>query len=113
MKNLSVAYGSNLALDNISIKVKQNEKVALIGRTGSGKSSVVQTLFRLVEPVRNSRVCLFGRNILDLGIRELRENYSCFPQTPFVFKDTLRANVDPLNRFKDSEISEALSKVCT
>lgn len=69
MENLSVAYGSNLALDNISINIKEREKVALIGRTGSGKSSVIQTLFRLVEPTQNSQVSIFGRNIHEFRIQ--------------------------------------------
>jgi ABC-type multidrug transport system fused ATPase/permease subunit len=101
-----------LALKNISIEAKSGEKVALIGRTGSGKSSVVQGLLRLVEPSAESQYFINGEDALSMDVAALRQQFACLPQTPFLFNDTLRKNVDPFGKYSDTQIEEALRKTC-
>ena len=99
-----------MALKNVSIEAKAGEKVALIGRTGSGKSSIVQGLLRLVEPSPESQYSINGEDALSMDVAALRQLFACIPQTPFLFNDTLRKNIDPFGKYSDAQIEEALGK---
>jgi ABC-type multidrug transport system fused ATPase/permease subunit len=112
LNNFSLSYQNNLALKNISVEAKPGEKVALIGRTGSGKSSIVQGLLRLVEPSPESQYFINGENALSMDAADLRQQFACIPQTPFLFNDTLRKNIDPFGKYSDPQIEEALRKTC-
>lgn len=99
-----------MAIKNISIEVKEGEKIALIGRTGAGKSSIVQGLLRLVEPTPESQYFIKGEDALSMDVAALRQQFACLPQTPFLFNDTLRKNIDPFGKYSDPQIEEALRK---
>lgn len=113
LRNLGLRYGQqkNLALRNISIQIRKGEKIALIGRTGSGKSSIIQALYRLIEPQPDSVYLIEGQNALTIGIEQLRSKFTCIPQVPFTFADKLRNNLDPHGKFTDEDIVSALKKV--
>jgi len=97
-------------LKGVSFVVKPGDKVGIVGRTGSGKSSLIVTLFRLVEPYQGA-ITLDGINILDLGLNDVRSRIAAIPQDPVLFSGTVRTNLDPYDRHSDAEIWEALSHV--
>ena len=97
-------------LKGVSFVVNPGDKVGIVGRTGSGKSSLIVTLFRLVEPYQGT-ITLDGVNILDLGLNDVRSRIAAIPQDPVLFSGTVRTNLDPYDRHSDAEIWEALSHV--
>jgi ATP-binding cassette, subfamily B, multidrug efflux pump len=80
------------ALQNINVKVTAGEKLAIVGRTGSGKSTMIKLLGRLIEPTEG-RVLLDGRDIREIPIRSLRRTVGVVPQEPTLFSDTLARNI--------------------
>ncbi len=80
------------ALEDISVKVKAGEKLAIVGRTGAGKSTMVKLLTRLIEPT-SGRVLLDGRDIRELPLGALRRTVGMVPQEPILFSDTLARNI--------------------
>jgi ATP-binding cassette subfamily C (CFTR/MRP) protein 2 len=94
-------------LKGITFFIRGGEKVGVVGRTGSGKSTLIQALFRLVEADRGS-ILIDGIDISKLGLHELRSRLSIIPQEPTLFDGTVRSNIDPLGEHTDSEIWESL-----
>jgi ATP-binding cassette subfamily B multidrug efflux pump len=80
------------ALQNIDVKVTSGEKLAIVGRTGSGKSTMIKLLGRLIEPTEG-RVLLDGRDIREIPIRALRRTIGVVPQEPTLFSDSLARNI--------------------
>ena len=80
------------ALQNINVKVTSGEKLAIVGRTGSGKSTMIKLLGRLIEPTEG-RVLLDGRDIREIPVRALRRTIGVVPQEPTLFSDTLARNI--------------------
>ena len=89
-----------LALKDLSFETKGREKVGIVGRTGSGKSSIFQVLFRTADLV-NGEVTIDGVNINLLNLAELRSILTIIPQKPFLFKGSVKENVDPLGKRKN------------
>ena len=111
--NVTMKYLPHLppALNSISFNVKQGQKIGIIGRTGSGKSSIMQTLFRLKEIEEGSRILIDGIDIKTLGLHWLRKNISFIPQTPFLITTTIRDNLDPFNDYSDEQIWNSLQEI--
>ena len=109
MNNLSAKYRASLpaVLKNISLTIKDGEKVAIVGRSGAGKSSIVLALYRLIEPQEGSYK-LGGYNALDMGLHSLRRHISLIPQTPFIFTGTIKQNLDPYNVIPEEVLMKAL-----
>ena len=80
------------ALRDVSVKVPAGGKLAIVGRTGSGKSTMVRLLARMIEPT-HGRILLDGRNIRDLPLGELRRVIGMVPQEPTLFSDTIARNI--------------------
>jgi ATP-binding cassette, subfamily C (CFTR/MRP), member 1 len=85
------------------VSIKGGEKVGVVGRTGSGKSTLVQALFRIVEPA-DGHIIIDGVNICTLGLRDLRSRFGVIPQEPVLFEGTVRSNIDPARRYSEAEI---------
>lgn len=86
-----------LVLKNISFRAKAGSRIGVVGRTGAGKSSIIQALFRICEPENGSEYKIADFNALEMGLHSLRQHISVIPQVPFIFKGTIRQNVDPFN----------------
>jgi ATP-binding cassette, subfamily B, multidrug efflux pump len=80
------------ALQNFSLEIRAGEKVAIVGRTGSGKSTVVQLLLRMYD-VSEGRILMDGRDIKQSDLTSLRDQVSYVPQDGFLFSDTIEKNI--------------------
>eukprot|EP01125_Pyxidicula_operculata_P021880 TRINITY_DN8721_c0_g1_i1.p1 TRINITY_DN8721_c0_g1~~TRINITY_DN8721_c0_g1_i1.p1 ORF type:complete len:1258 (+),score=294.88 TRINITY_DN8721_c0_g1_i1:29-3775(+) len=94
-------------LKGISFTIKPGEKIGVCGRTGSGKSSLIMALFRLVE-ISEGKIMIDKRNVSKLNLQEFRSRLAIIPQEPVMFKGTVRSNIDPFNQYPDSELWHAL-----
>ena len=114
IRNLSMRYreGLPLVLKNVSFSVPAGTKVGIVGRTGAGKSSLLQALFRLVEAEEGSAILIGNLDVKEVGLSELRRSMlSLLPQTPFLFEGTIRENLDPFGEYSDSQLVEVLGNV--
>ncbi|KAL4194334.1 hypothetical protein AMTRI_Chr05g68070 [Amborella trichopoda] len=109
--DLKIRYrpDSPLVLKGITCTFEAGKRVGVVGRTGSGKTTLISALFRLVEPA-SGKIFIDGLDICSIGLRDLRTNLSIIPQEPTLFKGTVRSNLDPLGLYSDHEIWEAIEK---
>ncbi|CAI0388766.1 unnamed protein product [Linum tenue] len=111
LRGLQVRYRANtpLVIKGITLSINGGEKVGIVGRTGSGKSTLVQVFFRLVEPTAG-RIVIDGIDISMLGLHDLRSRFGIIPQEPVLFEGTVRSNVDPIGDYSDDEIWKSLER---
>lgn len=113
IENMSMRYRDGpLVLKGISVSFKGGEKIGVVGRTGSGKSSLMSALFRITEMESDGgKIVIDGRDISQIGLSVLRLNLSIIPQDPVMFSNTVRYNLDPFGEKSEYELWEALKKV--
>lgn len=111
-KNFSMSYreGMPTILSNLSLHFPAYKRIGIIGRTGAGKSSILQSLFRMVYR-QSGDITIGGESIYNYSPDFIRSHFAVVPQESYLFKGTLRTNLDPKNDFSESEVVSALSKV--
>ncbi|KAI5642313.1 ABC transporter transmembrane region domain-containing protein [Phthorimaea operculella] len=109
--NLSLKYvpQGNYVLHNLQVKIEPKEKIGIVGRTGAGKSSIIQALFRLAY--LEGTIWIDGVDTSTIGLHDLREKLSIIPQEPVLFSGTMRKNLDPFDNYPDAQLMSALSAV--
>ncbi|KAK3944182.1 P-loop containing nucleoside triphosphate hydrolase protein [Diplogelasinospora grovesii] len=107
--NVEMRYraGLPLVLQGLSMHVRGGERIGIVGRTGAGKSSIMSTLFRLVE-LSGGHITIDGLNISTIGLQDLRSRLAIIPQDPTLFRGTVRSNLDPFGEHTDLELWSAL-----
>ncbi|KAF8030774.1 hypothetical protein BT93_D0071 [Corymbia citriodora subsp. variegata] len=96
-------------LHGLSFSVAPREKLGIVGRTGAGKTSMINALFRIVE-LERGRILIDGCNTSKIGLEDLRKVLSIIPQSPVLFSGTVRFNLDPFNEHNDADLWEALER---
>ena len=107
--NVSLRYhsGSDYSIENISLKVKKGQVVGIIGGTGSGKTSLVSLIPRFYDAT-DGRVLVFGKDVKEYEINELRNKIGIVPQKAVLFKGTIRENLGyGCKNVSDDELNEA------
>eukprot|EP00814_Leptocylindrus_danicus_P022006 CAMPEP_0116045236 /NCGR_PEP_ID=MMETSP0321-20121206/27496_1 /TAXON_ID=163516 /ORGANISM="Leptocylindrus danicus var. danicus, Strain B650" /LENGTH=263 /DNA_ID=CAMNT_0003526527 /DNA_START=458 /DNA_END=1249 /DNA_ORIENTATION=+ len=114
--NLEMKYRPEtpLVIKGLNVEIAGGSRVGVVGRTGSGKSSLLLTLMRIVEPANISEknyhppIVIDGVDILRIGLVDLREAIGIVPQNPALFSGTIRSNMDPFDEHADEAIWNAL-----
>ncbi|KAK6932100.1 ABC transporter type 1, transmembrane domain [Dillenia turbinata] len=96
-------------LHGLSFLVSPSDKVGIVGRTGAGKSSMLNALFRMVE-LERGRILIDDFDIAKFGLTDLRKVLGIIPQAPVLFSGTVRFNLDPFNEHNDADLWEALER---
>ncbi|KAJ3296180.1 hypothetical protein HK104_001918 [Borealophlyctis nickersoniae] len=111
VKDLEMKYAPDLptVLKGVSFNVRDKEKIGVVGRTGSGKSSLMTALFRLTEPTAGS-ITISGLSTTSIGLRDLRSALAIIPQDPVLFSGSFRTNLDPFSEHTDDELWDALGR---
>ncbi|KAJ3116308.1 hypothetical protein HK100_001100 [Physocladia obscura] len=113
VKDLVLAYATrpeHHVIDGISLRIKDREKIAVVGRTGSGKSTLMDSLFRIIE-AKKGAILIDGQDISFLGLKKLRSSMQMIPQSPILFDGTIRTNIDSSHIHDDKIIWNTLKCV--
>jgi len=94
-------------LNDMSFSIKGGEKIGCVGRTGAGKSSLLQVLFRMVDPEKGC-IKIDDIDISHIGLEYLRKSIAIIPQTAFSFVGPIRYNLDPVGKRSDEELWDVL-----
>ena len=107
--NFSAGYRPETpaVLKNINIEIRPGDKIGIVGRSGSGKSSIVLSLSRIIEP-KKGRILIDDIDIKAVNLEYLRDKLSIVAQDPFLIESTVRDNIDPLHKYTDKEILDIM-----
>lgn len=111
VKDLVVSYSPELdpVLHGVSFATGGHEKIGIVGRTGSGKSTMALSFFRFLEASSGS-ISIDGIDISTIGIQDLRSQLTIIPQDAVLFSGTIRSNIDPFEEHSDSAVWESLER---
>ncbi|KAK4493262.1 hypothetical protein RD792_017859, partial [Penstemon davidsonii] len=101
--------GLPAVLRGLSFVISPDQKVGIVGRTGAGKSSMLNALFRIVE-LERGRILIDGFDVAKFGLTDLRKVLSIIPQSPVLFSGSVRFNLDPFGEHNDPDLWEALER---
>lgn len=108
--NISFGYDEKLFFDGLSLKINQNEKIGLVGKSGSGKTTFINLLLRLYD-LESGRILIDDQDISKVTQKSLRDAISIVPQDPILFDRSILENIKygKLNA-TENEINEAINK---
>ena len=112
MSNLSCRYRADLppVIINMTLRFEPGQRIGIVGRTGSGKSTLISALLRMVD-ISQGSIEIDGIDITKVGLHDLRPKISVIPQSPFLFSDTIRKNLDAFDNYSDAAIWAAIDAV--
>ncbi|GAA5878573.1 hypothetical protein JCM1840_007455 [Sporobolomyces johnsonii] len=110
-KNVVMSYRHGLppVLKGLSLSVGAGERIGVVGRTGAGKSSIMMTLFRIVE-LTSGEIEVDGIDISKIGLADLRKKMAIIPQDALLFNGTIRSNLDPFGEHDDVTLYDAMKR---
>lgn len=107
-ENVSMSYGKEIILKNLSFIIKKGLKVTIAGRTGVGKTTLTNVLMKLYD-IQSGRILINGYDISKISNKALRDNISYISQNPYIFADTVRNNIKlGNNKITDKQIEELI-----
>ncbi|MCI8700272.1 MAG: ABC transporter ATP-binding protein [Clostridia bacterium] len=107
-RNVWFAYeGENWILKNVSFTIEPGQSIALVGRTGSGKTTIINLINRFYE-IQKGEILLDGVNIKDINLRYLRKNIGIILQDPFIFAKTIKDNIQLNEHLSDEELEDVI-----
>ncbi len=111
-ENYTTRYRPNteIILNNINLKINPYEKIGIVGRSGSGKSSLINAIYRLIEPL-SGKILIDNIDITKIPLIQLRNEMTIVPQEPALLDGNLKYNLDPNNFYSENEVINALKKV--
>jgi ABC-type multidrug transport system fused ATPase/permease subunit len=111
-ENFNVKYRNDteIVLKNINFHLQPGEHLGVVGRTGSGKSTISLCLFRILEAF-SGKIFIDGVDISKVGLKKLRRSITIIPQDSTLMDGTLRYNIDPVKAFTDEEIIRVMKKI--
>ncbi len=99
-----------LIIKGLNLTITQASKIGLVGRTGAGKTSLVQALYRMVY-VHGGDIQVHGRSLFDRSLEDARSLFAIVPQDPYLFEGTVRSNLDRYHQSSDEELTRVLGLV--
>uniref|UniRef100_A0A8C5GMU9 ATP-binding cassette, sub-family C (CFTR/MRP), member 10 n=1 Tax=Gouania willdenowi TaxID=441366 RepID=A0A8C5GMU9_GOUWI len=110
-RDVVLAYRDGLpnALDGVRLMIQPEEKIGIVGRTGSGKSTMILALFGLVE-LNQGQILLDHVDISSVGLAQLRSRLAVIPQDPFLFSGSVRENLDPCGRYPEPQLLDVVEQ---
>lgn len=108
--NLTAAHSDFIALKGMTLRIESGEKIAICGRTGSGKSSLITSILGMME-VKSGSISLDGQNLAEVSNEVVRDRITCITQDPYLFSASVRLNMDLRGTSTDQDIEAALTKV--
>jgi ABC-type multidrug transport system fused ATPase/permease subunit len=111
--NFSAQYRPTtpIILKNINFKISAGEKVGIVGRTGSGKSSIILAICRIIEGLEGN-ILIDNVDITTVNLDTLRQNITVVSQDPFILEGSVKENIDPTNKISDDEIEYIMNEFC-
>lgn len=108
---VDMAYRPGLptVLKGVSLSIRGGERIGVVGRTGSGKSSLTVALYRLCE-LSDGGISIDGVDIASVGLDALRSSIAIIPQDPVLFSGDLRSNLDSFGVYTDAELYDAMKR---
>ncbi|KAK1138865.1 hypothetical protein N8T08_001736 [Aspergillus melleus] len=112
VNNLTARYNSGHlpVLQKVTFEAGPGERIAIVGRTGAGKSSLALSLFRFLE-ASEGEIWIDGVEISTIGLTHLRRRLAIIPQNPVLFSGTVRSNLDPFGEHSNDTLLQALDQV--
>ncbi|KAJ3224501.1 hypothetical protein HK099_008369 [Clydaea vesicula] len=111
-KNVVLKYNrfGVAVLKSVSFKINSGEKIGIVGRSGSGKTTILVSLMRMTE-LAEGQIYVDGIDISSIGLKDLRSRIAVIPQEPVLLTGTIRSNLDPFGKCSDEQVWKSLHGV--